>query len=98
MAHPVRLYFVIISFAVIPLALEVTHVIDKTWQVLDGGILSTSGTIHVGGPLTSVLLVTGTVATLTVAAAFSRSLSFSRREAQRTVEMQAWHLRKLVGR
>jgi hypothetical protein len=66
--------------------------------VRDGEIALTSQALRIGGPATSVLLIATTVTIILIAGFFGRALAKSRREAMQQVEIQAWHLRKLVGR
>jgi serine/threonine-protein kinase len=98
MNAPKRLYAFLIFVAGLPIALELTGAIAPSWTVHNGEISITSRALSLGGPATTVLLIATTLVVITVAGFFGRSLAMSRREAQHQVEIQAWHLRKLVGR
>ncbi|MBA2540136.1 MAG: hypothetical protein H0V17_10915 [Deltaproteobacteria bacterium] len=52
--------------------------------------------IQIGGPSTVALLVGANVITIVVVGMFANALARSRRDAQRQVEIQAWHLRQLL--
>jgi hypothetical protein len=93
-----RLYAFLLAVALVPIALELTGVLASTWTVRDGEIALTSQALRIGGPATSVLLIATTATVILIAGFFGRALAKSRREAMQQVEIQAWHLRKLVGR
>jgi hypothetical protein len=81
---------------ILPVSLEWAGVLAPTWEVLDGAVVSTSSLIRIGGAPTSALLVFAHVATIVVIGLFAHALAASRRDAQRQVEIQAWHLRQLL--
>ncbi len=78
-----------------PLLLEQLGVLESTWQVQGGQVVSSSR-LMVLGNLSPILLVTFNVLTIVVIALFSSALARSRRAAQHEVEIQAWHLRQLL--
>ena len=51
---------------------------------------------EVGGTATVTLLVFANVLTIVVFGRFANKLAMSRRDAQRQVEIQAWHLQQLL--
>lgn len=81
---------------VLPVALESAGVIDSTWSVVGGTVVSTSTMITIGGTSTTALLIAANLIVIVVIGLFANALARSRREAQRKVEIQAWHLRQLL--
>ncbi len=79
-----------------PVAMEAAGVLDTTWRVVEGAVVSSSTMIQIGGPSTVALLVGANVITIVVVGMFANALARSRRDAQRQVEIQAWHLRQLL--
>ena len=80
----------------VPVVLEHFEVIDQTWTIRDESFRSMSSMIHLGGPVTVILAVGAPVVTMVTSALFARSMARARRSAQESVELQAWHLRKLL--
>ena len=80
----------------LPVGLEAVGVLDSTWRVIDGEVISTSSLIQIGRISTTALLVSANVITIVVVGMFANALARSRRDAQRQVEIQAWHLRQLL--
>jgi hypothetical protein len=79
-----------------PVLLELAGVLAPTWEVVDGAVVSTSHVVELSSGATSVLLVFGNCMAIIVIGVFANALARSRREAQRSVEIQAWHLRQLL--
>jgi eukaryotic-like serine/threonine-protein kinase len=79
-----------------PIALEAGGVLERTWRVDPGEVVSMSPVFHVGGPATGALLVIANVLAIIVIGLFANALARSRRTAQRDVEIQAWQLRQLL--
>ncbi|MGE5187122.1 MAG: serine/threonine-protein kinase [Acidobacteriota bacterium] len=98
MHAPKRIYAFVLTCGTLPLVLEALGAIAPSWSVHDGVIASISHAVHLGGTGATVLLVGGQIGAISIAALFGRSLAFSRRQALRQVEIQAWHLRQLVRR
>ena len=80
----------------LPLALEAAGVLGTTWQVSDGHITMSSTGIEIGSAASVGILIAANVALIFVNALFGRSISATRRDAQRKLEIQAWHLRHLL--
>ena len=76
--------------------LEAFGVLAPTWTVIDGAVISTSQAIELSSTATSALLIFGNCMAIIVVGGFANALARSRREAQRSVEIQAWHLRQLL--
>jgi hypothetical protein len=79
-----------------PVLLELAGVLAPTWEVVDGAVVSTSHVVELSSGATSALLVFGNCMAIIVIGVFANALARSRREAQRSVEIQAWHLRQLL--
>ncbi|MEP6862342.1 MAG: protein kinase [Deltaproteobacteria bacterium] len=81
---------------ILPVGLEAVGVLDSTWRVIDGEVISTSSLIQIGKISTTALLVSANIITIVVVGMFANALARSRRDAQHQVEIQAWHLRQLL--
>ncbi len=81
---------------VIPIALEALGVLASTWHVRDGAIVTTSAALDLSRGATQIALVLIALATVVTAGVFSRALAKGRRDAQRDLEIQTWHLRHLL--
>ncbi len=86
----------IVASWLLPVGLELAGILQPTWRVVEGAIISTSPMVEIGGTATVALLVVTNVMTIVVFAIFANQLAVSRRDAQRQVEIQAWHLRRLL--
>ncbi|HWO17963.1 MAG TPA: serine/threonine-protein kinase [Kofleriaceae bacterium] len=80
----------------LPVLLEWAGALEATWRVTGGAVVSTSSLVRIGGAPTTALLVFAHVTTIVVIGLFAHALAASRRDAQRQVEIQAWHLRQLL--
>jgi len=81
----------------VPVALEIAGLVEPTWRVGNGAVTSTSTMIMIGGHATTALLIAANMITIAVIGLFrERASRVSRRDAQRQVEIQAWHLRQLL--
>ncbi len=87
---------ILVASWVIPVALERTDVLASTWSVSEGSIRVTSSLAELGGTTTSSLLVGANIVAIVVIGLFANALARSRRDAQRKVEIQAWHLQQLL--
>jgi hypothetical protein len=79
-----------------PWLLEFVGWIPRTMRVIDGDLVLHTDIVHVsllGAQLGLVLYV---VATLIAAGYLAHQIGMRQREAIRSVELQAWHLRQLV--
>jgi serine/threonine-protein kinase len=79
-----------------PVLLEYAGVLKQTWKVMDGVVMSTSQVVELSPTTTSALLIFGNCMAIIVIGLFANALARSRREAQRSVEIQAWTLRQLL--
>jgi len=80
----------------VPVALEAVGAVGETWTVVDGHVISTSNLFEIHGGATRALLIGGNVAAIVVIGLFANALAASRRDAQRQVTIQAWHLRQFL--
>ncbi|HEY5948457.1 MAG TPA: serine/threonine-protein kinase [Kofleriaceae bacterium] len=87
---------ILVTSWLVPVILEWTHVIDQTWWVADDTIVSSSSMFRIGGGATVMLLVFANVLTIYVFGRFANTLATARRDAQRQVQIQAWHLQQLL--
>ena len=81
---------------VLPVILERTGVFQRTWWFVDDTIVMHSAALELTSGRTTALLILAHLGILVVTGLFAWSLAASRHEAQRQVEIQAWHLRKLL--
>ena len=84
-----------VAAVVAPTALELAGAWSRT-TAFDGGVLTVRSPILTIGPRVEVLLVTYLLAALFIAGRFVRALALASRDAQRRLQLQAWHLRQLV--
>ncbi len=96
MRRPLIPIFLVLSSFGVPIILELTRVLTRTWEVGEGVIVMRSDALHLGGDRTAVVLIFAHVTVLLVTGLFGWSLAKSRHAAQEAVEIQAWHLRKLL--
>jgi serine/threonine-protein kinase len=95
-ARPWALICLIIVGYMVPVALEVRGVIDATWEIRPGELISHAGALVVEGTPTIVLLVIASLATIVVAGVHAASITRASRQAQHKLVAQAWHLRQLL--
>ncbi len=79
-----------------PIALEAAGLLGPTWSLSHGTLVTQPSAISIGGAPTVVLLLVGNVAVLIVGVLLSRGLARSRRDAQRRLEIHAWHLAQML--
>ncbi|HTR55664.1 MAG TPA: serine/threonine-protein kinase [Kofleriaceae bacterium] len=94
--RPAFVLAISIGSLLLPIALEMIGVLGRTWSFDHGRLVIESTVADLGGPATIVLLVVGNVAVIVVNSLFARSMAQTRDLALRQVEIQAWHLRKLL--
>jgi serine/threonine protein kinase len=87
-----------IASFLIPVTLELTGVLHGTWELVEGGVLSKSPSVDVTGALGTLFLILTHVAMILVIGFYARALALSRRDFQRKLEIQAWHLGQLLPR
>ncbi len=87
---------ILVASWLVPVALESAGVLAETWRVVEGQVVSSSPMVTIAAPSTTGLLIVANVITTIVIGLFANALARSRRDAQRRVEIQAWHLRQLL--
>jgi len=96
MDRPLHLSAALSVALLVPIVLELTGLISPTWSVEEHAISIRSAALDLGGTPTTVLLIAGNLVTIVVCGLLVRQLARERREAQRKIESQAWHLRMLL--
>jgi serine/threonine-protein kinase len=81
---------------VVPWGLELAGVLESTYQFVDGSIVLRSPVITFHSVPVQLAFALLLVALLVVVAVLSRAMAQRQHEANRRVELQAWHLRQLV--
>ncbi len=79
-----------------PLALEALGVFGPSWTMRDDQLVIGSGALHLDGAGAMTMLILGNIALVVVNGVYAHTLAASRRIATRKLEIQAWHLRKLL--
>ncbi|HEX5062904.1 MAG TPA: serine/threonine-protein kinase [Kofleriaceae bacterium] len=79
----------------LPFVLEWAGVLAPSWAMTSDGILST-GNVFVQSQMPASLGIAGNVAAICLVAFYARGIGRDRREAQRRLFLQAWHLRHLL--
>ena len=82
-----------------PIILEVTGVLPRTWEMVEGvGLLSRSGAIEVSKSSSAIIVVVASLVTILMAARQSAVLARANRKNQMRLVAQAWHLAQLLPR
>jgi serine/threonine-protein kinase len=81
--------------ALLPFALEWAGVLDPTWVSTPAGVVS-FGTMFDPSQMLSGLVIAGHIAALCLVGMYARGIGRDRRDAQRKLFLQAWHLRHLL--
>jgi serine/threonine-protein kinase len=84
------------AVAVAPVILESAGLINASYEVRDGAVVSYSDVFDMHSSIDQAVLVAANVAFLIAIALASLFMSRSRFAAQRKLEMQTWHLRQLL--
>jgi serine/threonine-protein kinase len=79
-----------------PVGLESAGWLESTWRVSGDSVISSSSLVAIAGTPTTALLIAANLIAIGVIGLFANALARSRRDAQRQVEIQAWHLRQLL--
>jgi serine/threonine-protein kinase len=79
-----------------PIALELADVLPKTWEIVNGAMVSHAGALEVEGTSSVSLIVIASVATIVIAGVHASSVAKANRAAQQQLIAQAWHLRQLL--
>ncbi|HUS32709.1 MAG TPA: serine/threonine-protein kinase [Kofleriaceae bacterium] len=94
-----RLWLVVswvVLAVMLPFALEWTHLIDPTYEVNKGLIISTSKIFDMRTGIDEATLVISNLLFILAAGMVAVFISRRRMKAQRQLQIQAWHLRQLL--
>jgi eukaryotic-like serine/threonine-protein kinase len=80
----------------LPVGLEAAGLWPRTWWFEEGRVVIAATAIHLDGLPAAILIVTANTATIVVMALLVRSLAAMQRAGQRALEIQAWHLGRLL--
>ena len=100
-AHPalgsIRVVALILSSGVaIPWALEALGVLDATYRFVHGELVLSSSVLTFSAVPVQVAFATMLVALVTIVALLTRGMALRQRQATRSLELQAWHLRQIL--
>ncbi len=87
---------VAIAALVIPLVFEVTGVFDATWSLGGDELKISSAALRLDGAGAITMLVLGNISLIVINGLYAHTLASAHRVATRQLEVQAWHLRKLL--
>jgi len=86
---------IIVGFLV-PIVLELTDQVTRTWEIKDGALISHAGALEIGGTPTLAMLIGASIATIVIAGVHAGRIYRASRDANRALVMQSWHLRQLL--
>jgi eukaryotic-like serine/threonine-protein kinase len=94
-SRPILSIGALLVCVIAPVALERFGVLDASWSIDGDRMVSRSTALEVSDRST-VLLVVANACFVVLAAMFARGVARTLREANRRLELQAWHLRQLL--
>jgi hypothetical protein len=80
----------------LPIALELTGVLPRTFEIVDGSIRITSDFYRIGGGLEEGALILANCGFILIGALFALGIGTDREQTRRKLHIQAWHLRQLL--
>jgi serine/threonine-protein kinase len=92
LTRPVLLVAMISAGFLLPVVLELVHVVPATFEIRDGELVSHAGALRLGGQPTINLLVGSVLAMLIIAGVYAARLYRVGRDARRQLLVHAWHL------
>jgi len=92
-----KLLSLTIAALLAPFVFETLGLASKTLFAIDGDLRLHTGAFHVQLPEAMIAFVSYSVVVVLVSGLAARRLAVNERIAIKTVELQAWHLRQLVG-
>ncbi len=100
-AHPalgsIRVVALILSSGVaIPWALEALGWLDATYRFVNGELVLASPVLTFNAVPVQLAFATMLVALVSIVALLTRGMALRQRQATRTLELQAWHLRQIL--
>jgi serine/threonine-protein kinase len=96
--HPVRPLVLGCLGPAVALVLELGGVVSPTWHLHGHSLELTSAAFDMNSHALIALLITALFGSIVATGLFTRGIALERRAAMRQLELQAWHLRKLVER
>jgi serine/threonine-protein kinase len=94
--HPVGVFAWTGLAVLAPIVLEWLGVLPKTWMIEDGRMIVVSDIVRTYGRLDELALIASNFIFTAVVAVMLVSINRKRREGQRRLYIQAWHLRQLL--
>lgn len=80
----------------VPVALELAHVLPSTWEIKDNELISHAGALKLEGSATTTMLIGASLAMIVIAGMFAARFYRIGRDAQRQLVTHAWHLGHLL--
>ncbi len=80
----------------LPVGLEAAGLWPRTWGFEDGRLVITASAVHLDGLPAALLIVAANTAMIVVMSVLVRSLAAVQRAGRRELEIQAWHLGRLL--
>ncbi len=87
-----------LAAVLLPHALEWSHLLERTWQITDRGMLITGDVFATHGRTDEIALVVASVVCTLIGGLLALGVSRRQQTAQRKLYIQAWHLGYLVPR
>jgi predicted Ser/Thr protein kinase len=87
---------IMVTGFLLPFGLEVSGVLERTWEIQHDGILVRGNAMDLGGPSALVTVLAASAATVLMAGIQCAKLGRANREAQHKLVTLAWHLRQLL--
>jgi hypothetical protein len=94
--RPLVLLAIMLGGLFVPLVLEATGVIARSWELRDGGLLLRGVAMNYGSVSAVITVLLAATATIVMAAVQSTVLGRAARSAQHKLVAQAWHLSQLL--
>jgi hypothetical protein len=86
----------VVVTVMLPIVLELAHVIPRTFRVQGGLIQAVSEIYDIDGTAEEVALIVANLGLILIGTMYAISINSARRKAQRDLQIQAWHLRQLL--
>ncbi len=82
----------------VPVVLEYFHVIERTWRMTPGGLLTKGMVVDTVDDRDVLFLALGQTALAIAVGIFAMATTRAREEAQRRAHIQAWHMQQMIPR
>jgi hypothetical protein len=80
----------------LPICAELLDVIPRTWSIQNGAIVSTSEFFKLRGLSDEIMLIVANAAFIGIVSWYAIGTNRRRRDAQRALHIQVWHLQQLL--